>query len=91
MITNRIICIAAVVLILVDFIWFFVRLKKNGLKKKEELGNKVLIRICGIYACAAIILILNFFIIFGTFSDIVLSGCSVIAIEITNRELLQEV
>lgn len=86
---NRIIAIIAVFLVLVDFVWFFIRGKKNGFISSSDLADKKYpIKIIGIYVLSAGIIALAFFREFGTIGDLVFCGCGVLGFELANRQLL---
>lgn len=86
---NRIIAIIAVFLVFVDFVWFFIRGKKNGFKKNPpEAGKNYILKVAGIYALSAGIIALAFFREFGAIGDVVFCGCGVLGFELANRQLL---
>lgn len=86
---NRISAAVAVFLIFLDFIWFFIRGKKNGFAERSAFKNKkYLFKILGIYFLSAAIIALAFFMEFGKIGDLVFCGCGVLGFELANRQLL---
>ena len=86
---NRIFALVAVFLVLVDFVWFFIRGKKNGfISSSDRADKKYLIKIIGIYVLSAGIITLAFFREFGTIGDLVFCGCGELRIDLANRQLL---
>ena len=86
---NRMIALIAVFLIIIDFIWFFVRGKKNGFaNKKETSTKKTILKVTGIYILSFGIIALAFFREFGGIGDVVFCGCGVLGVELANRQLL---
>lgn len=84
---NRIIVLIAAGLIVLDLIWFVIRIIKNGLKENDR--SKISIaRSVMIYITAAALLVVAAFREFGLMGDIIISGCSVLAFEIENRQFL---
>lgn len=86
--TNRIVVIVAFALIIIDLIWFAIRVVKNGFDDKNNWNGSFILREVLIYLCAIGIIVLNIFMEFGTLGDVVLCGCGVLAVEIANKELL---
>ena len=80
---NRMIALVAVFFVLVDFIWFFVRGKKNGVSTK-----KTILKVTGIYILSFGIIAIAFFREFGGIGDVVFCGCGVLGVELANRQLL---
>ena len=86
---NRMIALIAVFLIIIDFIWFFVRGKKNGFANiKETSTKKTILKVTGIYILSFGIIALAFFREFGGIGDVVFCGCGVLGVELANRQLL---
>ena len=86
---NRLIALIAVFLIIIDFIWFFVRGKKNGFaNKKETSTKKTILKVTGIYILSFGIIAIAFFREFGGIGDVVFCGCGVLGVELANRQLL---
>ena len=86
---NRMIALIAVFLIIIDFIWFFVRGKKNGFaNKKETSTKKTILKVTGIYILSFGIIAIAFFREFGGIGDVVFCGCGVLGVELANRQLL---
>lgn len=74
--------------VLIDVIWFLLRVKKNGWGDKSEWNKSFFTRVISIYVVALVIIGLSFFITFGNLSDVILNACAVLGIEIANKELL---
>lgn len=86
---NRMIALAAVFFVIIDFIWFFVRGKKNGFADRNEISTKKTIpKVIGIYILSFGIIALAFFREFGGIGDVVFCGCGVLGVELANRQLL---
>ena len=86
---NRMIALVAVFFAIIDFIWFFVRGKKNGFVDKNEVSSKkTVIKVTGIYILSFGIIVLAFFREFGGIGDVVFCGCGVLGVELANRQLL---
>lgn len=85
---HRIINLVAVIAVIADVLWFILRGKKNGFGNKDEWTRGFIVKIVCIYAASLVIIILDWFLIFGTLSDVILNGCAVLGIEIANEELL---
>lgn len=87
MTAHRIISVGAVALLLIDLLWFLLRLLRGrGGRKPAEKG--FLLREVMIYLCSAAIIVLCFFMDFGVAGNFVLNGCAVLAAEIANRQWL---
>ena len=83
------IALIAVFLIIIDFICFFVRGKKNGFIEKNEVSTKkTILKVTGIYILSFGIIALAFFREFGGVGDVVFCGCGVLGVELANRQLL---
>lgn len=85
---NRMIILAALCLVVLDVIWFLIRGKKNGFITKEQCSKQLFVKAGAGYFLSLCLMVLLWFREFGLFSDIILAGCSVLAIEIENRLLL---
>ena len=86
---HRIISILAVILLVIDMIWFAVRMirYKADENKKALIPEKgFLVREILIYVSSAAISVFCFFIDFGLMGNAVLNACAVIATEIANRQ-----
>ena len=84
---HRIINLCALGLVVLDMLWLVIRLVRNGKPNlPEEKG--FLVRLVSIYLSSAAIVALCFFIDFGTMANVVINACSVLGIEIANRQLL---
>ena len=83
------IALVAVFFVLVDFIWFFVRGKKNGFANKKETSiKKTILKVTGIYILSFGIIALAFFREFGGIGDVVFFGCCVLGVALANRQRL---
>lgn len=86
---NRMIALVGVFFVLVDFIWFFVRGKKNGFIEKNGVSTKkTILKVTGIYILSFGIIAIAFFREFGGIGDVVFCGCGVLGVELANRQLL---
>lgn len=86
---NRMIALVSVFFVIIDFIWFFVRGKKNGFVDKNEVSSKKTVtKVTGIYILSFGIIVLAFFREFGGIGDVVFCGCGVLGVELANRQLL---
>lgn len=85
---HRVINFIAIAAIVVDIIWFVLRVKKDGWGDKSDWNKSFLAKVISIYIVALMIVGLSFFITFGNLSDVVLNACAVLGIEIANKELL---
>lgn len=86
--TNKVLSIISLVLVIFDMIWFAVRVKKCGIKPEIKGNKNFLIKEVSIYVCSLLIIAIIFLMEFGMIGDIALCGCSVMGIELANRELL---
>lgn len=86
--TNRIVVIAAAILIALDVIWLLIRGKKNGYVPAEVRTRKLIAGVISGYAFAICLLVIMLFREFGTVADCVLAGCAVLGIEVENKMLL---
>ncbi|MCR4580684.1 MAG: hypothetical protein K5681_10105 [Treponema sp.] len=84
---HTIISISAIVLYLLDMLWFVIRLIKNGKPKASSEKGFVPRQVC-IYIASVAIIVLCIFIEFGTMGDFVLNACALLACEIANRQWL---
>ena len=83
---HRIINFTTLLLLVLDLIWFSIRLVKNGKPHlPEEKG--FLIRIICIYISSLAIITMCFFIDFGTMGNIALNGSGLLGTESANRQL----
>lgn len=85
---NRIIILIAAALMILDIIWFVIRGVKNGFNGVAQRTKAMLIGIFAGYIAAVAMLVIFWFREFGIFSDIILCGCAVLAVELENRQLL---
>lgn len=86
--TNRVLSIISAALVVLDMIWFAVRTKKYGIKTEVKENKNFLIKEISIYVCSILIIAIIFLMEFGMIGDIALCGCSVMGVELANRELL---
>lgn len=83
------IALVAVFFVIIDFIWFFVRGKKNGFADKSKFSSKkTVLKVTGIYILSFGVITLAFFREFGGLCDVVFCGCGVLGVELANRQLL---
>lgn len=87
---NKIFAVAAYVLELLDFVWFLIRIKKQGLKSKDLFTKSLIAKIVVIYLCVLVLPAICFFINLGLMGDIALCGCAVLGMEMSNKDLLAE-
>ena len=85
---NRIIILIAAAAILLDLLWFVIRGKKYGFKDSGDNLKIAVIRRIAIYLTAVALLAVGWFREFGIIGDVILAGCSVMAIELMNRDFL---
>lgn len=85
---SRIMVFISLGIIILDMIWFVVRVKKYGIKEEIKGDKNFILKEISIYACTLLILGIVFFLSFGMTGNIVLCGCSVLGVELANRELL---
>lgn len=88
--SNKLISIIAFGIIVLDMIWFAIRVVKQGIKIDIKKEKNFLIKEISIYACAIMILLIIWILGFGTVGNFVLCGCSILSVELANREMLQK-
>ena len=85
---NYICLLIAEILILLDIIWFLIRFFKNR-PSREKFTRFYIIRLTAIYLCVICLPFLTIIVDTGLTGNIIISLCAVIALEITNKDILQ--
>ena len=86
--TNRIIALIAAGIMILDMLWFVFRVKKYGTKEEIKSNKSFITKEISIYVCTVLILVIVCFLEFGLIGNLALCGCSILGVELANRELL---
>ncbi len=86
--TNRVVVCISVLLMFLDMIWFVFRLKKRGVNSERKGNKSFWIKEISIYSCAILLIAIIWIIEFGMIGNIILCGCSVLSVEMANKEIL---